>query len=373
MSVECERMKGINLAQGVCDTPTPDVVRHAAQEAIAAGMNQYVRLDGIAPLRHAIARKLASYNGLEADPEREVLVTSGATGAFYAACMALLDPGDEVILFEPFYSYHVNTVVALGGVPVYVRLDAPDWQIDIEQLKHAITPKTKAIIVNTPANPSGKVFSGTEMESIAELALRHDLFVFTDEIYEYFLFDGCGHRSFAALPGMRERTIVISGFSKTFSVTGWRIGYLACDARWTQAIAYFHDLSYVCAPSPLQVGVTAGLNELSTGFYEHLSVEYARKRDMICDALVHAGLRPSVPQGAYYVLADASALPGVNSKDRAMALLQRAGVAAVPGAAFFHDDAGETILRFCFAKTEADLSEACRRLRALHVAGAAGA
>ena len=373
MSVECERLKGINLAQGVCDTPTPDLIRRAAEEAIAAGINQYVRMDGIPPLRQAIARKLLSYNGINADPEREIIVTAGSTGAFYAACTALLDPGDEVIVFEPFYSYHTNLIAALGAKPVIVALPAPDWKIDRDALAHAITPKTKAIIVNSPANPGGKVFTLAELEFIADLAQRHDFFVFTDEIYEYFLYDGRKHISMATLPGMSERTITISGFSKTFSVTGWRLGYLACAARWKPAMAYFHDLTYICAPSPLQVGVTAGLNELGDEFYADLAADYARKRDMLCDALIKAGLKPSVPQGAYYVLADASSLPGRNSKERAMALLERAGVAAVPGSAFFLPGSSyaDTMLRFCFAKTDADLAEGCRRLSALEGAGAA--
>jgi aminotransferase len=373
MSVECERLKGVNLAQGICDTPTPETVREAAQRAIASGFNQYVRLDGIPPLRKAIADKMVAYNGLDFDPEREILVTSGSTGGFLAACTALLDPGDEVVIFEPFYSYHVNTISTIGAKPVFVRLEAPNWKIDRDLLKRSITQKTRAILVNSPANPSGKVFTREDLEFVAQLALEHDLFVFTDEIYEYFLFDGRQHLSFATLPGMRERTITISGFSKTFSVTGWRIGYLTCDARWKQAVSYFHDLYYICAPSPLQIGVTAGLTELGSDFYTDLAVDYARKRDMICGALTRAGLTPSIPEGAYYVLADASSLPGTDSKARAMHLLERTGVAAVPGSAFYHDCSGESLLRFCFAKTETDLAEACRRLDAMHTAGAARA
>jgi aminotransferase len=330
-------------------------------------------LDGIAPLRQSIARKLEEFNGIEADPDREVLVTSGATGAFFAACTALLNPGDEVIIFEPFYSYHVNTIAALRAFPVYVRLTTPDWEIDREAVERAVTARTKAIVINSPANPCGKVFTRTELDWLADFAERHDLFVFSDEIYEYFLFDERQHVSPATIPGMRERTITISGFSKTFSVTGWRLGYLHCSERWRQAIAYFHDLSYVCAPAPLQMGVLAGLEQLGESFYRQLAADYAHKRDMLCSALIQAGLTPSIPQGAYYVLADASGVPGATSKERAMMLLERARVAAVPGAAFFHDDSGERLLRFCFAKTEADLAEACNRLASLNVAGAVGA
>jgi aminotransferase len=362
MSVECEKVRGVNLAQGICDTEVPLPVRRAAQAAIEAGHNAYVRLDGIAKLRAAIARKMQRYNRMSVDPEKEVLVASGSTGAFYAACMAILEKDDEVILFEPYYGYHYNTLRAIGAVPKFLRLQAPDWKFKREDLAALISPKTKAIVVNSPANPSGKVFTREELGWIAELCIRHDLFVFTDEIYEYFLYDGREHISPATLPGMAERCITISGFSKTYSITGWRIGYAVCSRHWLPAIAYFHDLAYVCAPSPFQHGVTAGLYELGDDFYQGLSVDYAKKRDMICGALNEIGLTPSVPQGAYYVLADASSLPGKNSKERAMHLLHTAGVASVPGAAFYHDQTGETMLRFCFAKEDRDLEEACTRL-----------
>lgn len=365
MSVECEKVGGINLAQGVCDTEVPQPVRRAAEAATEAGLNQYTRLDGIAPLRSAIAKKLSDYNRLKVDPERELLVTSGATGGFFAACMAMLDPEDEVILFEPYYGYHAHTLTAMNCVPLFVRLKAPEWKFTAEDVERLITPSTKAIIVNTPANPSGKVMSRTELGWLAEIAIRHDLLVFTDEIYEFFLYDGHEHISIASLPGMAERTITISGFSKTFSITGWRIGYAACPSRWKSAIGYFHDLTYICAPSPFQHGAAAGLNELPKSFYEEMRKEYLHKRDLICSALQQAGLPPSIPQGAYYVLADSSALPGKDSKEKAMHLLQETGVAAVPGNAFYHDEAGENLLRFCFAKTLADLENACGRLQRL--------
>jgi len=224
MTVECERVKGINLAQGVCDTEVPRPVAARAVEAIAQGHNIYTRLDGIAMLRHAIAGKLARHNGLTADPDGEVLVTSGATGGFYAACKALFDPGDEVILFEPFYGYHLNTLRAQRVNAVSLPLTAPDWTLDFDALRAAITPRTRGLVINSPSNPCGKVFTHDELASIAALAREHDLFVLTDEIYEYFVFDGTRHISFATLPGMAERTITISGLSKTFSITGWRVG-----------------------------------------------------------------------------------------------------------------------------------------------------
>ena len=363
MSIECENIKGINLSQGVCDTEVPEPVREAAKRAIDGGINSYTRAEGLAPIREAIADKMRRLNGIECDPETEVIVNSGATGSFYAACMALLNPGDEVILFEPYYGYHLNTILAVEAEPVYVTLHAPDWRFSPEELERAVTPSTRAIVINSPANPSGKVFSRQELEAIADFACRHDLFVFTDEIYEYFVYEG-EHISPATLPGMRERTITMSGYSKTFSITGWRVGYTICDRKWAQSIAYFHDLVYVCAPAPLQIGVAEGIRQLPDSFYGQIAKEYVQKRDLLCGTLKEIGLTPSIPKGSYYVLADASELPGRNSKERARYLLQATGVASVAGSAFYHDG-GEDLLRFCFAKNDADLEEACRRLKAL--------
>jgi aminotransferase len=242
----------------------------------------------------------------------------------------------------------------------------PRWIFSREHFERAITPRTKAIIVNTPANPSGKVFTREELEFVAGLAIQHDLFVITDEIYEYFLYDQNEHVSPASLPGMSGRTITISGFSKTYSITGWRIGYAVCEERWAQSIGYFHDLAYICAPAPFQHGVTTGLEELTSEFYCTLASDYRAKRDLLCTTLEKVGLPPSWPQGSYYVLADVSTLPGTNSKEKAMYLLAQAGVASVPGEAFF-SEGGRNLLRFCFAKTEADLEEACRRLSRISV------
>lgn len=369
MTVACSDVGGINLAQGVCDTDPPHPVVEAALEAIRSGHNIYVRLDGIAPLREAIAQKLARYNGIPADPATQVLVTSGATGALHAALLALLNPGDECIVFEPFYGYHNATLLSQRVQPVIVPLTEPDWGLDLDRLRAAVTPRTRALILNSPANPSGKVFDRTELEAIASLAIEHDLFVLTDEIYEYFLYDGLSHISIATLPGMADRTITISGFSKTFSVTGWRLGYLTASERWIPSIGYFHDLAYVCAPSPLQYGAAAGLTQLHHSFYESLATDYQVKRDIFCAALTRAGLTPSIPNGAYYVLADVTRIPGATSKAKARNLLASTGLAAVAGSAFFSTDAdgrnrGDHLLRFCFAKKDADLAEACRRLDA---------
>jgi aminotransferase len=365
MSIECERVGGINLSQGVCDTPIPDEVRSAAQAAIESGPNSYTRYDGIPELRRALAMRLERYNRLRADPEGEIVVSAGSTGAFYCACMALLDPGDEVILFEPFYGYHVNTLLAVDAVPTYVPMTPPDWSFRVEDLESVVTPRTRGIILNTPANPSGKVWSRTELELVADFAERHDLFVFTDEVYEYLVFDGAEHVSPATLPQMRSRTITMGSLSKTFSITGWRIGYAVSDAKWSRMIGYMNDLVYVCAPAPLQLGVARGLESVPDSYYASLRDEYREKRDVTCAALRDAGLTPFVPRGAYYVLADLSRVPGDTSKDRAMKLLELTGVATVPGESFYRQGRGENIARVCFAKTMTDLTEACRRLRAL--------
>jgi aminotransferase len=365
MTIECARVKGINMSQGVCDTGVPKVVIRGAQQAMDQGMNTYSRFDGLPELRDAIAQKLADYNGLNVNPETDITISAGATGAFHSACLGLLNPGDEVILFEPYYAYHVQAIIAVEAVPRIVPMRAPDWAFSPEDLARAVTSRTKAIVVNTPGNPSGKVYGRVELERIAEVAVRHDLFVLTDEIYEYFLYDKRRHVSLAAMPGMWERTITIGGYSKTFSITGWRIGYSIAQARWAQIIGSMNDLLYVCAPTPLQYGVAVGVRELGQEFYQDLAMEYQRKRDQFCRALTKAGLLPAVPQGAYYVLADVSRLPGTTGKERAMHLLKAAGVAGVPGEAFFQSQEGSRFIRFCFAKTESDLAEACRRIEGL--------
>jgi len=366
MTVACSDAGGINMAQGVCDTDPPHPVVEAAIDAIRAGHNIYTRMDGIAPLREAIAQKLAAFNHIHADPHTQILVTSGATGAMYAALMALLNAGDDCLILEPYYGYHVSTLRTLRINPVVVPLTGPDFALDPSRIRAAITPRTRAIILNSPANPSGKVFTLAELEALAAIATEYDLFVFTDEMYEHFIYDGAHHLSIAALSGMQERTITISGFSKTFSVTGWRLGYLAASERWIPAIAYFHDLIYICAPSPLQYGAAAGLLQLPASFYTSLTAEYQTKRDAICDALTRAGLTPSIPTGAYYVLADATRIPGATAPQKARHLLADTGIAAVAGSAFFQTQAGinpgDHLLRFCFAKKQHDLDEAVRRL-----------
>lgn len=365
MSLECAKVKGVNLAQGVCDLPVPQVVADGAAQAMRDGYNTYTRFDGLRPLRRAIAAKQKRHAGLDADPESQVVVSAGATGAFYSACLALLDEGDEVIVFEPYYGYHIVTMKSLGIKPVYVTLAPPSWEFVAQDLENAVTPKTRAIILNTPSNPAGKVFSRPEIEVIADFAESHDLFVFTDEIYEHFVYDGLEHISPATLPGMGRRTITISGLSKVYSITGWRLGYAICNPEWALALGHFNDLVYVCAPAPLQIGAARGLESLGDEYYAGVSDDHQRKRDIFCDTLREIGLTPHVPKGAYYTLADITGLPGDTAKERAMYLLEKTGVACVPGSAFYQGPVGETLARFCFAKEMETLEDAMARLRKL--------
>ncbi len=362
MTSECARLGGINLAQGVCDLEVPVEVREGAHKAIEDGINVYTRYDGLPALRQAIARKHEAQTGIPVDPETQIVASAGSTGIFHCVVLALLDPGDEVIVFEPFYSYHIATLQAAGVTPVFVRMEPPRWDITTGEIEKAVSPRTRAIILNTPSNPSGKVFSREEIEAVAGIARDRNLFVFTDEMYEHFVYGGVQHLSPVVVEGMADRTITTSGFSKIFSITGWRIGYCVCDEKWAQAIGHLNDLIYVCAPAPLQMGVVSGLNSLGRGYYDSVAGQYERKRDRICEALSSAGLQPHIPQGAYYVLADMSIVPGSGARERALEFLRSTGVASVPGSAFYHDHAGDHLCRFCFAKDDAVLDEACRKI-----------
>lgn len=364
MSRACEAVGGINLGQGICDLPTPLPVADAARDAITQNRVVYTAPEGIAPLRAAVRDKIQRHYGLEYDAATEIVVTSGATGGFAAACLSLFDPGDEIILFEPYYGYHLNTVISLGLTPVLVPTRPPEWGIDFEALAKAITPKTRAIVVCTPSNPCGKVWTAAELDRLAALIEERDLVAITDEIYEHILFDGQAHVPLASRGKARARTVSISGLSKTFAITGWRLGYLTAPPEIARRITITHDLLYVCAPTPLQHGVIAGLG-MPDSYYADLSQSYAKKRDILCTALADAGLTPYVPRGAYYVLADIRKLGAANAKAAAMTLLERTKIASVPGTSFYRDPVGETLCRFCFAKEDDVLEEAARRLRAL--------
>ncbi|HKY31261.1 MAG TPA: pyridoxal phosphate-dependent aminotransferase [Candidatus Polarisedimenticolia bacterium] len=364
MTRECEKAGGINLGQGICDQPTPDPIKTAAMEAIGADRNIYSKFEGIDPLREAIARKMAACNGIACDPASEVVVTVGSTGGFAVAALALLEAGDEAILFSPYYSYHANILSLCGARLRFVPLRPPGWEIDERELEAAFTPATRAIVINTPSNPSGKVFTREELERIARLCRDRGVVAVTDEIYECILYDGRRHVSLGSLPGMEDLTITLSGFSKTYSMTGWRLGYAVAERRLASRLGLLNDLLYICAPTPLQHAVIAALR-LPDSYYDDLRRAYARKRSALAEACSAAGLEPILPQGAYYMLADISTMKAAGDKEAADRLLAEAGVSSVPGSSFYADPSqGRTQLRFCFAKKDADLDEACRRLRA---------
>jgi aminotransferase len=364
MSRACEAVGGINLGQGICDLPTPRPVADAARDAITTNQVVYTAADGIQPLRAAITAKIRRHYGVSYDAASEVVVTSGATGGFAAACLSLFDPGDEIVLFEPYYGYHLNTIISFGLTPVLVATRPPDWTVDFAALERAVTKRTRAVVVCSPSNPSGKVWTRAELERLNGFLEAHDLLGITDEIYEHIVYDGQEHVPLANVGRARDRTVTISGLSKTFAITGWRIGYLTAPPEVARRITVTHDLLYICAPTPLQHGVLAGLGMPDT-YYADLSASYAKKRDILCSALADAGLTPYVPRGAYYVLADIRRLGAPNAKAAAMMLLERAKIASVPGMSFYTDPVGDTLCRFCFAKEDEVLEEAARRLRAL--------
>jgi len=364
MSRACDAVGGINLGQGICDLPTPPPVAAGAKQAIDENRVIYSAPEGILPLRRAIAAKVERLYDLRYDPASEVVVTAGATGGFAAACLALFDPGDEVILFEPYYGYHLNTMLTLGLSPRLVPTLPPEWQFDPAALERAIGPKTRGIVVCSPGNPSGKVFDRAELDLIAKLAEEHDLLLVTDEIYEHILFDGTEHVPLATRGNARARTVSLSGFSKTFAITGWRLGYLTAPAELSRRIVIAHDLLYVCAPTPLQHAMLPGL-AMPNSYYDEMTASYAEKRAILCDALADAGLTPHRPRGAYYVLADIRKLGFSDAKSACMALLDRSKIAAIPGTSFYEDPVGQTLARFCFAKEVDVLEEAARRIRLL--------
>lgn len=367
ISILIREYGGINLGQGICDMPTPDSIKEAAKTAIDGDRSIYSHFAGIENLRDQIAMKARDFNRLPVSRSSEVMVSAGSTGAFMCAMLTLLDKGDEVILFEPFYGYHRNMLDLLGIDTRFVTTSAPDWDIDFEVLESTITDRTKAILVNTPGNPHGKVWTRSELEKLRDLAVKHDLYVLTDEIYEHMLYDGREHVSFGSIDGAWERTITISGFSKTFNMTGWRLGYAIGPEHLMGPMGLINDLVYICAPTPLQHGVVAGL-EMDSDYYVSMLADYKTKRDMMCDALAEAGFRANRPQGAYYVLADYTALrerfEGFgDDQEAARSLVKLAGIGAVAGRSFFQDPAdGAGFLRFCYAKKFPELEQACSQL-----------
>jgi len=363
----------LNLAQGFPNFPAPDLVKAAAAEAVRADKNQYAITWGARRLREAVASQYRQLYGLEFDPESEVTVTCGATEAMAAVLLALVDPGEEVVILEPHYENYGPDAVLCGARPVFVPL-APSGALDPERLARAFSERTRAVVVNTPWNPAGRVLRAEELRAIADLCRRHDAYAVTDEIYEHIVFEG-RHTPLATLPGMRERTVTVSGASKTFAVTGWRIGTVVAPRELTLAIRKVHDFLTVGAPAPLQDAVAVALEGLGEAYYREMALAYRRRRDLLCASLARAGFEFSPPEGAYYVLASYRGLSLLPEEEFARELVTEARVAAVPGSSFFSErDPERRLVRFAFCKTEDVLAEAGRRLEAFAASrGRAGA
>ncbi|MGA9772746.1 MAG: aminotransferase class I/II-fold pyridoxal phosphate-dependent enzyme [Blastocatellia bacterium] len=355
----------INLSQGFPDFPAPEEIKLAACDAIMADINQYAITWGAKNFRNAIAEKSSWYLGMEVDPERELTVTCGSTEAMIASLMAIVNPGDEVIVFEPFYENYGPDSILSGAMPRYVTLTAPDWTFDPDELAAAFNDNTKAIIINTPNNPTGKVFSREEMETIAALCHKWNAIAITDEIYEHILFNDKKHIAIATLDGMRDRTITINGLSKTYSVTGWRVGYTIAPPEITLAIRKVHDFLTVGAAAPLQEAGAYALR-MPRAYYDHLQTDYAVRRERLLRVLKDVGFVCYDPDGAYYVMTDISAFGYTDDVEFARFLVKDIGVAVVPGSSFYHDPKlGARQVRFTFCKKDETLSAAEERLQKL--------
>ena len=358
----------VNLAQGFPDFACPPELKDAAKAALDADVNQYAITWGAADFRRAVASKVArTYPGWDVDPETEICVTCGSTEAMIATMLALVDPGDEVIVFEPFYENYGPDAILSGAVPVYVQLRAPDWSFDAGELRAAFGPRTRAIIVNTPHNPTGKVFSRTELELIAALCQEFDVLVFTDEIYEHihYLGEG-GHVPPATIPGLEDRTVTINAMSKTYAVTGWRVGWTIAPPALTDAIRKVHDFLTVGAPAPLQAAGVVAMS-LPPSYYSDMAAKYRERRDVLCDVLGEVGFRFEPPQGAYYVLCQTTDVdPARDDVAFATRLVTELGVAGVPGSSFYADpQRGRDQIRYAFPKRLETLAAAADRLRRL--------
>lgn len=351
----------VNLGQGLPEYPAPDCLKEAAIAAIRADYNQYSNTWGYSPLRQAIADKMLRYNGLAADPEHEITVTCGASEALNVSLLSLVNRGEEVIVFEPFYeNYHPNVVVA-GGVPRYVKLNAPNYTFDPAELARAFNRRTRAILINTPHNPTGRVFNREELTVIAELCQKWNVVAITDEIYEYMVYDGNRHLSLATLPGMRDRTITISGLSKTFGITGWRLGYAVAPRRYTTALRKVHDYMTLAAPSPLQMAAITAL-KLPDSFYQDMRAKYQQQRDALMVVAREAGFQFRVPEGTYYLFTDASSLGYANDRALWEYLLKQHKLATVAGYCFHRPGVHTNNIRFCYAKSPATIEAAKERL-----------
>ncbi len=363
MTIRAVECGGVNLSQGLCELPTPDEVKAAACRAIEQDCNTYAPLNGISDLRAKIAARIKKFNGIEADPDTQVTVASGATGAYTTALMSLLEPGERVLIFEPFYGYHVNLVRVLGFEPVFSRLAQPGWKVDYDGLERMLADGVRVLVLNTPANPCGKVFSRAELEKIGKLCAAYDAWVITDEIYEYITFDGHEHVSLASLPGMFERTVTVSGFSKTLAMTGWRLGWASGPEEVVEKMSLISDLLYICAPHPLQEGVSRALDELGDDYFTALAPKYDVKRVLLAEALRVKNFRPLPLEGTYFMLVDYSEVYGdIGSLAAMERLFEECKIASVPAASFFSGGYDQSWLRLCFAVREENLSRAVELL-----------
>ena len=360
---------GVNLAQGMPNFRPPQALIDAAHKALEGDFHQYAVTWGAPNLRRAIANKYGKFYGMPIDSEMHVTVCCGSTETMLATLLAVLNPGDEVIVFEPFYENYAPGCIIAGAVPIWVPLEPPEFGFDPERLARAVTPRTKAVIFNSPNNPSGKVFSRADLQAIADICLKHDLLAITDEIYEHIVYDGLGHTPIATLPGMAERTITISGISKSYSVTGWRIGWAVAPPEISVGIRRAHDFITVGAPAPLQEAAVTALT-LPDSYYVELREKYQARRDLLLPYVERAGFVAWKPRGAYYILTEAGhfikALGLEDDTAFAMWLIKEVGVATVPGSSFYaHPELGRTKIRFCFPKTDDMLREAGERLQKL--------
>jgi aminotransferase len=360
---------GVNLAQGMPNFPPPPAVVEAAHAALDGDFHQYAITWGAPRLRRAIADKSRTFYGMDVDPERHVTVCCGSTETMLSTLLAVLNPGDEVIVFEPFYENYGPGCIISGAVPIWVPLEPPDFSFDPDRLARAVTARTRAIIFNSPNNPSGKVFSRADLQAIADLCLRHDMLAITDEIYEHIVYDGLGHTPIATLPGMAERTVTISGASKSYSVTGWRVGWAVAPEDLSVGIRRAHDFVTVGAPAPLQEAAAVALG-LPASYYVQLREGYQARRNLLFDYVERAGFVTWKPRGAYYILTEAGhfikRLGLADDTAFAMWLIKEVGVATVPGSSFYaHPELGRTKVRFCFPKTDDVLVDAGERLQKL--------
>lgn len=355
----------LNLGQGFPDFPSPAFIKQAAIKAIQGDVNQYAPGNGRPSLREAIAHKVADFYKLPVDPAREITVTHGATEAIFATILGLVNPGDEVIVFEPFYDSYLPAIQFAGGVPRLYTLRPPDWAIDPATLSALFSAKTKLILINTPHNPTGKVYSAAEMQLIAGLCRQHDVIAVTDEVYEHIIFDGLAHVVMATLPGMAERTVTISSAGKTYSVTGWKVGWAIAQSELSRAIFRAHQFMTYCGAAPLQEAVVIAL-QAPRDYYLDLQKMYQTNRDLLAEGLTAAGLTPIIPEGTYFMMTDISHLNFADDVAFCRYLTTQVGVTAIPPSAFYHNPAdGATLARFAFCKSRETLEQAAERLQKL--------